>query len=118
MGPSSVARPGDRGSMDPRMSTRPTGSGRLQLSWRWESNPRPPPYHGGALPTELLQRDVPGTWPGIPQARRSYGVGVYRRQLFEEADGIRKPERSIAQPEPARDYAAMGRRPCPCAWCG
>ena len=25
-------------------------------SWRWESNPRPPPYHGGALPTELLQR--------------------------------------------------------------
>ena len=25
-------------------------------SWSGESNPGPPPYHGGALPTELLQR--------------------------------------------------------------
>ena len=30
-----------------------------QKSWSGESNPGPPPYHGGALPTELLQRGAP-----------------------------------------------------------
>jgi uncharacterized membrane protein (UPF0127 family) len=35
-------------------------------SWRWESNPRPPPYHGGALPTELLQRGGHDTGGSAP----------------------------------------------------
>ncbi len=33
-------------------------SARSQLeSWRWDSNPRPPDYKSGALPTELRQRN-------------------------------------------------------------
>ena len=30
----------------------------LRTSWRWDSNPRPPDYKSGALPTELRQRRV------------------------------------------------------------
>jgi hypothetical protein len=30
----------------------------------WESNPRPPDYKSGALPTELKWRSGPGVWPG------------------------------------------------------
>src|SRR5438093_1747088 len=44
---------------------------RFVSSWRRESNPRPRTYHARALPTELLQRDVPGNWPGIRPTRSS-----------------------------------------------
>ena len=31
-------------------------NGPTNPSWEWESNPRPFPYHGNALPTELPQQ--------------------------------------------------------------
>ena len=40
----------------PALRPRPNLGGTAKsISWEWESNPRPSPYHGDALPTELPQ---------------------------------------------------------------
>jgi hypothetical protein len=54
-------------------------------SWSWsgESNPGPPPYHGGALPTELLQRRMDDSNALAPQLRTPDTTGVGHSQTVE-----------------------------------
>ena len=72
----------------------PTELRRLEASPLWESNPRPLPYHGSALPTELRGRrteptespawDSPGT-----ECRYVFCVHVAARfALVSDAEGI------------------------------
>src|SRR5207248_6215532 len=65
-----------------------------------DSNRRPPPYHGGALPTELRGREA-GLYPGLGGNDRP--VAEEEKQLLEDAKESREETRELREKREAED---------------
>ena len=81
----------------------------LLESWRWDSNPRPPDYKSGALPTELRQHCP------VSEAE-TYKRPVATRQASRRKAAslymvpIAPPAVTAASPRPPRDHARAADR--------